>query len=71
MSYKAARSLMASTLEREDSRYERELEGMTMPVAQGAVQHAMAAVYGNLVAAEEALKALFIRVEGLQARSGL
>ena len=56
-------------LEREDNRYKRELDGKSEPVDQGTVQH-LIAISGNLVAAEEALRELFIRVEGLQARGG-
>ena len=69
VSSKVAKDLVTSALEREDNRYKRELEGKTKPVDQGTVQH-LIAIYGNLAAAEEALRELFIRVEGLQARSG-
>ena len=68
-SSKVAKELVTSALEREDNRYKRELEGKNKPVDQGTVQH-LIAIYGNLVAAEEALKELFIRVESLQSRSG-
>jgi hypothetical protein len=67
-SSKVAKALVTSALEREDNRYKRELEGKNKPVDQGTVQH-LIAIYGNLVAAEEALRELFIRVEGLQTRS--
>ena len=69
LSSKVAKDLVTSALEREDNRYKRELDGKNKPVDQGAVQH-LIAIYGNLVAAEEALRELFRRVEGLQARSG-
>ena len=68
-SSKVAKDLVTSALEREDNRYKRELEGKSKPAEKGTVQHLIAS-YGNLVAAEEALRELFIRVEGLQARSG-
>ena len=68
-SSKVAKDLVTSALEREDNRYKRELEGKNKPVDQGTVQH-LIAIYGNLVAAEEALRELFARVEGLQERSG-
>jgi hypothetical protein len=67
-SSKVAKDLVTSALEREENRYKRELEGKNKPLDQGTVQH-LIAIYGNLVAAEEALRELFIRVEGLQARS--
>jgi hypothetical protein len=72
ISSKVAKDLVTSALAREDNRYKRELTGKHKPVDQGTVQH-LIAIYGNLVAAEEALKELFLRVEGLQeqaARSG-
>jgi len=69
VSSKVAKDLVTSALEREDNRYKRELEGKNEPMDQGTVQH-LIAIYGNLVAAEEALRALFARVEGLQERSG-
>ena len=68
-SSKVAKELVTSALEREDNRYKRELEGKNKPMDQGTVQH-LIAIYGNLVAAEEALRELFARVEGLQERSG-
>ena len=64
-----AKELVTSALEREDNRYKRELEGKNKPMDQGTLQH-LIAIYGNLVAAEEALRELFIRVEGFQSRSG-
>ena len=67
VSSKVAKDFMTSALAREDNRFKRELDGKTKPVDQGTVQH-LIAIYGNLVAAEEALRELFIRVEGLQAR---
>ena len=68
VSSKVAKELVASALVRADQRYNRELDGKHKPVDQETVQH-LIAIYGNLVAAEEALRELFIRVEGLQARS--
>ena len=68
VSSKVGKDLATSALEREDNRYKRELEEKNKPVDQETVKH-LIAHYGNLVAAEEALKELFIRVEGLQARS--
>jgi hypothetical protein len=67
VSSKVAKDLVTSALEREDNRYKRELEGKNKPVDQGTVQH-LIAIYGNLTAAEEALRELFIRVESLQTR---
>jgi len=64
-----AKDLVTSALEREDNRYKRELERKKKPVDQETVKHLIAS-YGNLVAAEEALRELFARVEGLQERSG-
>ena len=56
-------------LKREDNRYKRELEQKELPIDQGTVQQYIA-IYGNLVAAEEALNALSIRVKDLQTRGG-
>ena len=67
VSSKVAKDLVTSALEREDNRYERELEGKGKPVDKRTVQY-LISIYGNLVAAEEALKELFIRVKDLQAR---
>jgi hypothetical protein len=68
ISSKVAKDLVTSALAREDNRYKRELDGKNKPVDQGTVQH-LIAIYGNLVAAEEALRELFLRVEGLQAQA--
>jgi hypothetical protein len=68
-SSKVAKDLVTSALEREDNRYKRELEGKNKPVDQETLQNLIAS-YGNLVAAEEALRELFVRVEGLLERSG-
>jgi len=68
-SSKVAKDLVTAALEREDNRYKRELEGRNKPVDQEKVKH-LIAIYGNLVAAEEALRELFARVEGLQERIG-
>jgi len=70
LSSKVAKDVVTSALEREDNRYKRELEGINKPVDQETVRH-LTASYGNLVAAEEALRELFARVEPLQERSGL
>jgi len=70
LSSKVAKDVVTSALEREDNRYKRELEGKNKPLAQGTVRN-LIAMYGNLVAAEEALKELFARIEGLQERSRL
>ena len=67
LSSKVAKELVICALEREDNRYKRELERKNKPVDQGTVQH-LIAIYGNLVAAEEGLKELFLRVESLQPR---
>ena len=64
-----AKELVTSALESEDKRYKRELEGNTKPMDVETVQH-LIAMYGNLVAAEEALRVLFIRVKNLQPYSG-
>ena len=69
VSSKVGKDLVTSALEREDKRYKRELEGKDKPMDQEVVQH-LIAIYGNLVAAEEALRELFTRVEGLQTRRG-
>ena len=68
-SSKVAKELVTSALEREDNRFKRELEIKSKPVDQGTVQQHIT-MYGNLVAAEEALRELFTRAEGLQSRSG-
>ena len=68
LSSKVAKELVTSALEREDNRYKRELEGKTTPMDVETVQR-LIAIYGNLVAAEEALKALLIHVKDLQERN--
>ena len=68
-SSEVARDLVTSALEREDNRYKRELEGKNKPMDSETVKHLITS-YGSLVAAEEALRELFIRVESLQARNG-
>ena len=65
VSSKVARYLVTSTLEREDNRYKRELEGKGKPVDERTVQY-LISTYGNLVAAEEALRELSIHVKGLR-----
>jgi len=67
-SSKVAKNLVTSALEREDNRYKRELEAKDKPLDRATVER-LIAIYGNLVAAEEALKELFIRVKGLQIQS--
>ena len=69
LSSKVAKELVTSALKREDNRYERELEGKSKAMDVGTLQH-LIAMYGNLVAAEEALKELFVRVKDLQKGSG-
>ena len=59
-SSKVAKDLVTSAFEREDKRYQRELDGQKKPVDEGTVQH-LTAIYGNLVAAEEALRELQAR----------
>jgi len=68
-SSKVAKDLVTSALEREDNRYKREFEWKNSSIDQETVQHLMTS-YGNLVAAEEALRELFNRVKGLQTWSG-
>ena len=67
-SSQVAKELVTSTLEREEQRYNRELDGKNEPMDQGAVQHLITA-YGNLVAAEAALTALVAHIKE-KARSG-
>ena len=69
LSSKVAKELVTSALKREDNRYERELERKSKPMDVEVVRH-LIAMYGNLVAAEEALKELFTRVKELQMSSG-
>ena len=64
LSSKVAKELVTSALTREDNRYERELEGKSKPMDVGTMQHLLA-MHGNLVAAEEASRELFIRIEKL------
>ena len=61
-SSKVAKDLWTSALEREDNRYKRELEKKDKPMDQEKVKR-LIALYGNLVAAEQALRELFIRVK--------
>ena len=65
LSSKVAKDLVTSALEREDHRYKRELEGKNKPVDERTVQY-LISTYGNLVAAEEALRELSIHVKGLR-----
>ena len=64
LSSRVAKELVTSALEREDNRYERELEGKTKPMDVEMVRH-LIVMYGNLVAAEAALRELFICVKEL------
>ena len=68
-SVKAAKNLMVSALLWRRDQYKRVLEGKEKPVDEGKVQSLMA-TYGNLLAAEEALRELFVRVEALQTQTG-
>ena len=63
-SVKAAKNLMVSALLERGDQYKRELEGKEEEAPH------LIARYGNLLAAEEALKELFVRVEALQTPSG-
>ena len=61
LSSDAARDSLNNALEREQTRYQRELETKRNPVDQEAVDHLVAA-YVNLLAAEEALQELHGRI---------
>ena len=65
LSSKVAKDLVTSALETEDNRYKRERKGKKEPVDERTVQY-LISTYGNLVAAEEALRELSIRVKGLR-----
>lgn len=52
-----------SALERAESRYKQEIEGKNKPLLQKTVRQ-LIAMYGHLVAAEEALREMFIRIDG-------
>jgi hypothetical protein len=63
-----AKELVTSALDREDKRYNRELEVQDKPMDPGAVQH-LITTYGNLIAAEAALGELFVHIkENAQSR---
>jgi len=62
LSSNAARESLNSALEREQTRYERELETKKKPIDQEAVERLVAA-YVNLLAAEEALQELNGRID--------
>lgn len=64
ISSQVARDLVRSALERERNRYDRELELKKSVELQALVY--LIANYGNLVAAEEALKILFGRIKDLE-----
>ena len=68
LSSQVAKELVTSALEREDQRYNRELDGKNKAMDQGTVQHLITG-YGNLVAAEAALTELVVRIKE-KARSG-
>jgi hypothetical protein len=68
-SLNAAKDLMKSALQEREDRYKQELEAKEKPVGEEKVGRLMA-TYGNLLAAEEALKELFVRVEALQTKGG-
>ena len=61
LSSNAARNSLNIALEREQKRYQRELETKQKPIDQEAVEHLVAA-YVNLLAAEEALQELHGRI---------
>jgi hypothetical protein len=67
MSSQVARDLVTSALEREGNRYNRESEAKNRSVDQQAIER-LTANYGNLVATEEALKALLLRIKDLDHR---
>ena len=62
-SAKAAKNLMVSALFERRDQYKREMEGEEKKLQP------LIAIWGNLLAAEEALKELFVRVEALQTQS--
>jgi len=62
LSSNAARDSLNSALEREGTRYQRELETKQKPLDQEVVEHLVAA-YVNLLAAEEALQELSGRID--------
>ena len=66
LSSKVAKGLVTSALESEDNRWKRALERKPSLWTI----NRLIATYGNLVAAEEALRELFIRLEGMQAWIG-
>ena len=62
LSSQVAEELVTSALEREDKRYDRELDGKNKSMDQEALQH-LITVYGNLVAAEAALMELVVHIK--------
>jgi hypothetical protein len=62
LSSTVAKELVTSALDREDKRYNRELDTKNKPMDPGAVQH-LITNYGNLTAAEAALGALFVHIK--------
>jgi len=73
--FKAAKNLMTSALVERENRYKQELEKLHDLVGKEKVERVerverLVAIYGNLLAAEEASRELLIRAEALQIRSG-
>ena len=64
-SFMAAKDLMTSALLEREDRYKQELDEKEKLVGEERVQH-LTTIYCNLLAAEEALKGLFVRAEALQ-----
>jgi hypothetical protein len=62
LSSTVAKELVTSALDREDKRYNRELDTKNKPMDPGAVQH-LITIYGNLTAAEAALGELFVHIK--------
>ena len=60
--FRATKTLMASALLEKENRCKRELEKKDIPIG-GERMERLTAIYGNLLAAEEALRELFVRVE--------
>jgi len=68
--FKAAKNLMTSALVEREDRYKQELEKKGDLVVGEERVELLVAIYGNLLAAEEASRELFARVGALQTRSG-
>ena len=69
LSSEVAMELVTTTLEREDRRYNRELEGKNKPMDQRAVRH-LITLYGNLVAAEAALGEVLVHIKEMARSKG-